>query len=321
MAEADASVDNNARISKEAPQLVAVLKEMNYGLDTVRAKIEALTAKVKADNFPTTDGISYLDAKYLLLLNYCQSLVYYLLRKAKGLSIEGHPVVRSLVEIRLFLEKVRPIDKKLQYQIGKLAGVTPRNVVENRDITVEETETAKEEEKWLKYRPNPDMLISKTDATLEKDGVYRPPKLVPATMDEDKMSRQERNAMRKEKETLRQARRSAYVRELMNDLEGKPEEVREDIGTESAEVTKYMEKMEQRAQQEEELFIRAPLTKAEKQKMRRLKKPRNGLLDLTESFYDEIKTLPLEDNGPEQSAVIGNGNSSERKFKKQKRRH
>lgn len=44
-------------------------------------------------------------------------------------------------------------------------------------------------------------------------------------MDEDKMTRQERNAMRKEKETLRQAKQSAYVRELINDLEGKPEEV------------------------------------------------------------------------------------------------
>lgn len=57
-------------------------------------------------HFPTADGMSYLEAKHLLLLNYCQSLIYYLLRKAKGLSIEGHPVVRSLVEIRLFLEKV-----------------------------------------------------------------------------------------------------------------------------------------------------------------------------------------------------------------------
>lgn len=62
--------------------------------------------QVKAGNFPTADGISYLEAKHLLLLNYCQSLVYFLLRKAKGLSIEGHPVVRSLVETRLFLEKV-----------------------------------------------------------------------------------------------------------------------------------------------------------------------------------------------------------------------
>jgi len=61
---------------------------------------------VKAKQFPTEGGISYLEAKHLLLVNYCQSIVYYLLRKAKGLSIEGHPVVRSLVEIRLFLEKV-----------------------------------------------------------------------------------------------------------------------------------------------------------------------------------------------------------------------
>lgn len=40
------------------------------------------------------------------------------------------------------------------------------------------------------------------------------------------MSRQERNALRKEKETLRQARQSDYVRELMDDLQGRPEEVR-----------------------------------------------------------------------------------------------
>ncbi|KAL6503510.1 hypothetical protein OROGR_025433 [Orobanche gracilis] len=97
------SATNNEQISRESPQLVALLKEMKGGLDTVRNKIQALTAKVKADNFPTSDGMSYLEAKHLLLLNYCQSLVYFLLCKAKGLSIQGHPVVRSLVEIRLWI--------------------------------------------------------------------------------------------------------------------------------------------------------------------------------------------------------------------------
>ena len=43
-------------------------------------------------------------------------------------------------------------------------------------------------------------------------------------MDEDKMSRQERNAWRKEKNTLRQARQSEFMRDLMDDLEGRPEE-------------------------------------------------------------------------------------------------
>lgn len=42
---------------------------------------------------------------------------------------------------------------------------------------------------------------------------------------EDKITKQERNALRREKETLRQARQSAYVRELMDDLEGRPTEV------------------------------------------------------------------------------------------------
>ena len=45
-------------------------------------------------------------------------------------------------------------------------------------------------------------------------------------MEEDhKMSREERNALRREKEALRKASRSAYIRGMMDDLEGKPEEV------------------------------------------------------------------------------------------------
>ena len=44
-------------------------------------------------------------------------------------------------------------------------------------------------------------------------------------MEEDKISKHEKNALRKEKETVRQARQSTYVRELMDDLEGRPEEV------------------------------------------------------------------------------------------------
>lgn len=44
-------------------------------------------------------------------------------------------------------------------------------------------------------------------------------------MEEDKISKQDRNAIRKEKNALRQARQSAYVREMLNDFEGRPEEV------------------------------------------------------------------------------------------------
>ncbi|XP_059635161.1 uncharacterized protein LOC132277336 isoform X2 [Cornus florida] len=232
---------------------------------------------------------------------------------------EGLDAVRSKVQD--LTTKIRPIDKKLQYQIEKLTRVSG-NAMENVSVTTKEVDSTQKTEDPLKYRPNPDMLVSKTNTITEDGvGVYRPPKFAPTSMGEEKISRQERNALRKEKETLRQARQSAYVRELMDDLEGRPEEVRETVGTESRELTQYKAKMEDRSRREEELFTRAPLTKMEKKKMKHLKKSRNGLLGLTDSFYDEIKTLPLEDNVDEATTGFNDGGSGERELKKRKRKH
>ncbi|XP_023525809.1 neuroguidin [Cucurbita pepo subsp. pepo] len=309
------------RTNKEASQLTALLKEMKDGLDTVTNKVQALTAKVKSNELPTSDGISYLDAKYLLLLNYCSSLVYYLLRKAKGFSIEGHPVVRSLVEIRLFLEKIRPIDKKLEYQIQKLTRVS---VVAKEDAFVDEKESATPQatDDRLKYRPNPDMLVSKSEGIAEDgDGIYRPPRFAPTTMDEDKSSRKERNSSRKDLETLRRARQSDYMRELMDDMAGKPEEIKESIGLENREVARYVAKMDERDRREEELFTRAPLTKMEKKREKYLKKSRYGMGGVTDSFFDEVKSMPLGGADDEQPTSFGSSRGGMRKYKKRKGRH
>eukprot|EP00262_Sarcandra_glabra_P014004 TRINITY_DN3995_c0_g2_i1.p1 TRINITY_DN3995_c0_g2~~TRINITY_DN3995_c0_g2_i1.p1 ORF type:complete len:196 (+),score=52.87 TRINITY_DN3995_c0_g2_i1:86-589(+) len=141
------------------------------------------------------------------------------------------------------------------------------------------------------------MLVGKSNqASQDGEGVYRPPRFAPTAMDEDKISKQEKIALRKEKQTLRQAKQSAYVREIMDDLEGRPEEVREIIGAESKELLRYKSKMEERARQEEELFVRAPVSKMDKKKEKHLKKSRNGLIGLADGFYDEIRTFPLEEN-------------------------
>lgn len=44
-------------------------------------------------------------------------------------------------------------------------------------------------------------------------------------MDEDKISKQEKQALRREKALLRHAKQSTYVKELMDDFEDRPEEV------------------------------------------------------------------------------------------------
>lgn len=311
---------NDDNREKQASQLAALLKEMKEGLDNVKRKIQTLTAKVKNQD-STADGFSYLEAKNLLLLNYCQSIVYYLLRKAKGYSIEEHPVVRSIVEIRLFLEKIRPIDKKQQYQIQKLIKASESatsNTGEN------EPAASKKSEDVSKYRPNPDMLVSKVEPTAEDDddgdNVYRPPKFAPTSMDLEKPSKQERNASRRDKEILKQAKQSDFIRSMVNDMEDRPEEIRDFEGT-SREVNKYISKMEDRARQEEELFNRVPLTREERKREKHMKKATNGMQGLTESLFDEVRALPFEDNTREQTMGSRNGGRRNGKLKKRKRKH
>ena len=76
--------------------------------------------QVRGGKLATAEGVSYLEAKHLLLLHYCINIVFYLLLKAEGRPVRDHPVIARLLELRAYLEKIRPIDKKLQYQMEKL---------------------------------------------------------------------------------------------------------------------------------------------------------------------------------------------------------
>ena len=69
----------------------------------------------------TANGHSYLEVKYNLMMSYCSYLTYFMLLKVEGAEVKGHPCVDRLIQIKLLLEKLKPLDLKLQYQIQKLA--------------------------------------------------------------------------------------------------------------------------------------------------------------------------------------------------------
>lgn len=305
-------------LARETPQLITSLKEIKDRLDAVRSNVLALTQKIKQNQLPTAEGMSYLETKHLLLLNYCQSIVYYVLRKAKGMSIEDHPVVRSLIENRLFLEKIRPIDKKLDYQVQKLiraaAGLTEQTIHAHEEQKGAESG----EEDPLRYRSNHDMLVNKTSQVQQSgSGVYRPPKFAPTSMDNDKLSKEEKQAIRRDKELLRRTKESSYMKEFMDNFEDRPEEVRLIVGSESKELSRYIAKREEQSRQEEELFTRAPITKREKKAEKYMKKS-NGLLSLTDEIFNDFGTFPSEEK-EEGGSPYKNRGRAKKRYKKQKR--
>ena len=113
------AAEDEAAAESDAPELIALTNELTKTLGAIEESVEPLVKAARDGAFATADGISYLDTKYLLMLSYCSSIVFYLLLKAEGRPVKDHPVIERLVEIRLYLEKLRPIDKKLQYQVRR----------------------------------------------------------------------------------------------------------------------------------------------------------------------------------------------------------
>lgn len=105
---------------------------------------------------PTSPGVSYLEAKFHLLLSYCINICFYLLRKSEGKNVQDHPVIHQLVRTRTILEKLRPLDSKLKYQIEKLLKMATLG-------TSDASEGAAAIDERLAHRPNLKAFAPKTN--------------------------------------------------------------------------------------------------------------------------------------------------------------
>lgn len=106
--------------SKDSEELITVYNNLKSALEELKTKICPLLEEAQKDDICTTQGLTYLEVKHLLLLHYCICLLFYILLKVEGTSVENHPVVLRLVEIRTFLEKMKPMELRLQPQVDKL---------------------------------------------------------------------------------------------------------------------------------------------------------------------------------------------------------
>lgn len=98
-----------------------LLTEFKESLNTATLKLKPLIEKIQAKEIQSTAaGMSYLEMKYNLMISYCTFLSYYLLLKLEGKKVENHPVILRLAHIKSLLEKLRPLDQKLQYQVDKM---------------------------------------------------------------------------------------------------------------------------------------------------------------------------------------------------------
>lgn len=261
-----ASAGAAAAAAADAPALAALLSEMKDSLASASRVAGPLLADLRegekggsGGGLATRGGISFLEAKNVLLLQYSSLLAFYVALVAEGGRPADHPVVRRLVQARAFLEKARPIDKRLRYQVERLlaasaaAAAAARAAGEGgRERPLAASAAAADDD--LAFAPRPGALLPRSGGggaaaagdkgdtgDADDGGIYRPPRLSAAPMagadptsaapdpDDPRAASGLRKATREAQHQRRRAARSGFVRELAAELAGAPEEL-DDIG-------------------------------------------------------------------------------------------
>ncbi|KAJ9533578.1 hypothetical protein QJQ45_026646 [Haematococcus lacustris] len=344
--------ERSAALLADAPELLALIEDLQASLHEVRHRVGPLLQEVRSGRLATAEGLSYLEAKHLLMLHYCCHIVFYLMLKAEGRPVRDHPVIMRLVEIRSYLEKIRPIDKQLAYQVDKLlraaslAATAELQQGEDEPPTGGGSAAAGEQEEdeadVMRYGPRPDTLVPKGGSagaaaaagqlaagsklvtaggvTDKGSGLYRPPRLNPVSMEgEMGGGRQSREDQRRMAEAKRRAARSDAVAELAAEVAGAPEELRTALpGFDSMAAIKTRQKLEARQQEEEDIMTRVPLSRDQVKALKAQRRTGMTASSLVGDFADEVADLVAATSAADAGAGATRGNTLADVFARQK---
>ncbi|XP_072013779.1 neuroguidin-like [Amphiura filiformis] len=273
---------------QDVSKLVGILHSISSQTSQVTNQIQSILKQIQDGDISTNKGISFLEVKYQMMLSYLTNLTYLMLQKVKGQPLNGDPAIERIVEARTVIEKMRPIDHKLRYQVDKLVKVATTGITSENDP--------------LHFKPNPDNLISKLDEEDEesseeeeekkgkkddKPRKYVPPRVAAMHYDGDEtvQDRQQRALQKAKKRALS----SSLMQELRAEYNDAPDEI-----LETTNVHKIREDREakHKIEYEEEHFVRLPITRKERQAQRRVM-TESSLKSLAR--FDDISILGHEE--------------------------
>ena len=282
--------DETEHSSEPAYQLTpADLNQLTSLYTAVRTTASSLHHAVRAyiTSLPqqpsTAAGNSLYELKNKLLLAYLLRLVHVVRLRVSGQSIAEEPSVDEMNEIRVVLERIRPIEKRIKYSVDKLLAAPA------------DASAAASKHDPLQYRPNPlDLLpVSGSAASASAprkqprmreaalsppaspsaSGVYQAPHHVPVLPSEARSG-------------VRQPRVSAgRLRSLYAEVGDRPEE-RLVEGGGHGELGEASDEEEERREYEERMMVRLVDTKADKRR-KRDREQRKALDNMDE--YDELR--------------------------------
>eukprot|EP00762_Andalucia_godoyi_P000280 ANDGO_03045.mRNA.1 Uncharacterized protein C18B11.06 len=265
--EKDGDDDGDAKVD-------GLLHEMSEKLGEVENNFPIVIERSKLSAELRESGVSYLDLKADLMLSYLTQLVFSMLLQVEGQSVKNHRIVEDLIRTRVILEKLRPVEGKLKYQINKLIKMAS-------DAAAGLKPSSNEENDVLSLKPKPENFTMDDDEAndiLGDDAKYEAPKFASVDLE----SRTDKQKKKDEQKAMKLARSSSMLRALREELSEAPVAAKS-IGAEF-DVDESEDERERR-DFEEDTFTRLAVSRKDKLK-RKEKQKKAGFGDAFDDFGD-----------------------------------
>lgn len=230
-------------------------------------------------------GLSLLDVKADTMLSYLANLTYLILKKICGQSIVDEDTRERLVHMRIILEKIKPLEEKLKYQIEKMvkttvlgkSGVTNKNSYRANLSDLESSVVEEDEDD-----DNSPTIDNESGA--QKKGIYKPPKLaaVPYSCE---------NKTEKQQKLLENAKRRALNSTVMQELKEEYLDTPLEISTGTTLRNIHTKFQKERESYEETFFTRLPVTKKERHREKLMASMTLGTLANEITRFEDISAL------------------------------
>ncbi|RLN64765.1 hypothetical protein BBP00_00003264 [Phytophthora kernoviae] len=270
----------------------------------VHGKVSDMDAAVQTE-LDTESGMTYLQVKNHALLAYTKmELFFALLKLEEPEKVKDHPVFKELVRYRTLLERIRPLDRKMKYQVDKMLKVALSG--------------GKGLDESLNYAPNPDQLAAEDGQDYDeddaeggsgaKDGIYRAPRLAAVPYEEEE--RAQVKQAKKDERNRKRMQKSTILAELREEFSERPAEI---LASGTSVVDKEIAREEaEKKDFEESRFVRVVTSRKDKirKRQREMEASRADHVGLIDNFAAVQDILSLDKSKhriptPRESKKIG----------------
>ncbi|CAG5107427.1 Oidioi.mRNA.OKI2018_I69.chr1.g3315.t1.cds [Oikopleura dioica] len=202
----------NSVFEEDLPKYGALLNDIDHELDQISEVVKKVDSSIDNELSNHKDGLDLFGLKNSCMSMYLTDLLNVVGCQLSGVSISGSPLVDRLIEERVVMERIKPLEDKISYKTEKLTKMASGKMAKDDPLNQKPADIDD-----IDFGSDDEEMEDEEQTTKKSTGKYVIPKNRQAFYDEPGTDKAEERRKKK-------AIRGAIADELMKDTD-EPEEI------------------------------------------------------------------------------------------------